>query len=78
MTDAARKARRRRVLQSAMIAFIKAKGVSKAAAADYGCKERTMRELVAEYCLEFGYATPVEAAFEMGQRVNYETWGVLD
>lgn len=70
MTDEARQKRRLAVTRVAFEALGKHRGNTKAAAADIGLKERTLREQVAEYCELMGFLTPFEAAWHRGEREN--------
>lgn len=62
MTDNARRARRLRKAELAL-RTLGEKGNPKAAADHLGITEDTLRRRVAEYCTEYGYQTPVHAAF---------------
>ena len=66
MTDRARIARRRRKAENAMRALA-LKGNPKAAADSLGIHENTLRRQVADYCLIHGFASPIQAAYHLGQ-----------
>ena len=69
MTDEGRRARRLRKAELALRALGE-QGNPKAAAAHLGITEDTLRRQVADYCIEFGYQTPVHAAYMIDRTEN--------